>query len=196
MLHQMALRCPSGDWLFPRISSAFLYIGTIAEASRNFNRNRLAAFGIREETHVELSAERSIYSCSLLAAGRPITLHDGENLAAQLVVKPNPAVRAAPTPHTRLNSPGRLVFNSAAIRSIGRKDYNPLNSSEIEVPKARAILLSVRSPGSRVPRSKSEMWTSWTPDCSARSICLQPLARRNFLIRSPVAAQMSLAMRP
>lgn len=83
-----------------------------------------------------------------------------------------------------------------AVPSIGRRGYNPFKSSESEVPKARAILLSVRSPGSRVPRSKSEMWTSWTPDCSARSICRQPLARRNFLIRSPVAAQMSLAMRP
>ena len=38
------------------------------------------------------------------------------------------------------------------------------------------------------------MWTSWTPECSARSIYHQPFARRSFLIRSPAATQMSLAM--
>lgn len=74
--------------------------------------------------------------------------------------------------------------------------YNPFSSSESVVSRAEAILLSVRNPGSRAPRSRSEMWTSWTPDCSARSICRQFRARRNFLIRSPVAAQMSLAICP
>ncbi len=54
----------------------------------------------------------------------------------------------------------------------------------------------LRRPGSRVPRSKSEICTSWTPDCWARSICRQFQARSNFLIRSPVAAQMSFAIRP
>ncbi len=84
--------------------------------------------------------------------------------------------------------------DSFSIRWTGRR-YNPFSSSEIVVSRAEAILLRVRSPGSRVPRSRSEMWTSWTPDCSARSICRQFRARRSFLMRSPVAAQMSFAMR-
>ena len=83
-----------------------------------------------------------------------------------------------------------------AIRSTARQRYNPFSNSESVVPRAEAILLRVRNPGSRVPRSRSEMWTSWTPECSARSICRQPLARRSFRMRSPVAAQMSFAMRP
>ena len=73
--------------------------------------------------------------------------------------------------------------------------YTPFSSSESVVSRADAILPKVRNPGSRVPRSKSEMWTSWTPECSARSICRQFRARRSFLIRSPVAAQMSFAIR-
>jgi hypothetical protein len=83
-----------------------------------------------------------------------------------------------------------------AIYSMARQRYNPFSNSESVVPRAEAILLRVRSPGSRVPRSRSEMWTSWTPECSARSICRQPLARRSFRMRAPVAAQMSFAMRP
>ena len=76
---------------------------------------------------------------------------------------------------------------SSASVSYPSAHYNPFNISDSVVSRARAILLSVRNPGSRVPRSKSEIWTSWTPDCSARSICRQLLARRNFLIRSPNA---------
>ena len=75
------------------------------------------------------------------------------------------------------------------------RSYNPFSSSGSVVSRAEAILPRVRSPGSRAPRSKSEICTSWTPDCSARSICRQFRARRNFRIRSPVAAQMSFAMR-
>jgi hypothetical protein len=76
-----------------------------------------------------------------------------------------------------------------------RQRCNPFSSSESVVSRAEAILLRVRSPGSRVPRSRSEICTSWTPDCSARSICRQFRALRSFLIRSPVAAQRSFAMR-
>ena len=38
-----------------------------------------------------------------------------------------------------------------------RRSHSPLNISDKVVPSARTILLSVRKPGSRVPRSKSEM---------------------------------------
>ena len=91
---------------------------------------------------------------------------------------------------------------AASLSALGdpfdgpRRSHSPLNTSDRVVPSALTILLSVRKPGSRVPRSRSEMWTSWTPECSARSICRQPLARRSFRMRSPVAAQMSFAMRP
>ena len=74
-------------------------------------------------------------------------------------------------------------FQSLAAHGRWRR-YNPFSSSDSVVPRAEAILLRVRSPGSRVPRSKSEICTSWTPDCSARSICRQFRARRSFLIRS------------
>ena len=91
-------------------------------------------------------------------------------------------------------SPAKPLSARCGSRGAGRR-YNPFSSSESVVSRAEAILLRVRSPGSRAPRSKSEICTSWTPDCSARSICRQFRARRNFLIRSPVAAQMSFAMR-
>jgi len=86
-------------------------------------------------------------------------------------------------------------FQTLAAHSGAGRRYNPFSSSESVVSRAEAILLRVRSPGSRAPRSKSEICTSWTSDCSARSICRQFRARRNFRIRSPVAAQMSFAMR-
>jgi hypothetical protein len=40
---------------------------------------------------------------------------------------------------------------------IKSPNHNPFNISASVVPRAKAILLSVRSPASRVPRSKSEI---------------------------------------
>ncbi len=90
----------------------------------------------------------------------------------------------------------RRLFPTNGFVAGPESAQSPFSKSERFVPRAVATFLSVRKPGSRVPRSKSEMWTSWTPECSARSICRQPLARRSFLMRSPVAAQMSFAIRP
>jgi len=68
-------------------------------------------------------------------------------------------------PEKPFSAPWRLTW-------AGRS-YNPFSSSGSVVSRAEAILPRVRSPGSRAPRSKSEICTWWTPDCSARSICRQ-----------------------
>jgi len=63
--------------------------------------------------------------------------------------------------------------------------FTPFRNSLRDTSKAVARAAKWRSPTSRTPRSRSEMWTSWMPDCSARSICRQPLFFRSCRILSP-----------
>ena len=71
-------------------------------------------------------------------------------------VVPRPSNALIQTRQTRFQRLGD-IFDVAGRR------YNPFSSSESVVSTARAILLRVRNPGSRVPRSRWVMWTAGTP---------------------------------
>ena len=65
---------------------------------------------------------------------------------------------AVPRPSNALKETRQTRFQALGdIFDVACRRYNPLSSSESVVPSAEAILLRVRNPGSRVPRSKSEI---------------------------------------